>query len=66
MGMLEYMWIFSIINSLLSAAKNLYVSMGKYKKYDKLMYRFDSLFKKTASAPDQNCSICLTELLNCK
>ena len=66
MGVLEYMWIFSIINSLLSAVKTLYGSTGKYRNYNKLMSRFDRLFRKTTSAPDQNCPICLTELLNCK
>ena len=60
------MWIFSIVNSLLTASKLLYTSTGKYRNYNKLMNRFDRLFKKTTSAPDQNCPICLTELLNCK
>ena len=66
MGVLEYMWIFSIINSIIAAGKTLYVSTGKFRKYNKLMGRFDRLFRRTTSAPDQNCPICLTELLNCK
>ncbi len=30
------------------------------------MNKFDRLFRKTTSAPEQNCTICLTELLNCR
>ena len=66
MGILEYMWIFSVINAGLSAIKTLYISIGKYRNYNKLMTKFDRLFRKSGSAPDQTCTICLTELLNCK
>ena len=60
MGVLEYMWIFSVINALFAATKTLYINMGKYRNYNKLMNRFDRLFRRTTSAPDQNCPICLT------
>jgi hypothetical protein len=65
-GILEYMWIFSVINAGLAAVRTLYNSIGKYRNYNKLMARFDRLFRRTTSAPDQNCTICLTELLNCQ
>ncbi len=66
MGILDYMWIFSVLNAALSAAKILVTSISKYRSYSKLMKKFDRLFRRSTSAPDQCCTICLTELLNCR
>ena len=65
-GVFEYIWIFSVVNAGIQAITTLYISMNKYRNYNKLMNKFDRLFRKTTSAPDQNCTICLTELLNCR
>lgn len=66
MGILDYMWIFSVLNAGLSAGKVLVTSISKYRSYSKLMKKFDRLFRRSTSAPDQCCTICLTELLNCR
>ena len=66
MGVLDYMWIFSVLNAGLSAGKVLVTSISKYRSYSKLMKKFDRLFRRSTSAPDQCCTICLTELLNCR
>lgn len=66
MGLLDYLWIFSVLNSCFRALKSLVSSFSKYRNYNKLMRRFDRLFRKTTSAPDQTCTICLSDLLNCR
>lgn len=66
MGILDYMWIFSVLNAAFTAMKVLVGSIGKYRSYSKLMKKFDRLFRRSTSAPDQSCTICLTELLNCR
>ena len=66
MGVLDYMWIFSILTSAFSALKILVGSISKYRSYSKLMKKFDRLFRRSTSAPDQICTICLCELLNCR
>lgn len=66
MGVLDYMWIFSILNAGFSALKILVTSISKYRSYSKLMKKFDRLFRRSTSAPDQICTICLCELLNCR
>ena len=66
MGILDYMWIFSILNACFKALKSLVNSISKFRSYSKLMNKFDRLFRRSTSAPDQTCTICLTELLNCR
>lgn len=66
MGILDYMWIFSVLNATFTAIKVLVTSIGKYRSYSKLMKKFDRIFRGSTSAPDQTCTICLTELLNCR
>jgi hypothetical protein len=66
MGVIEYIWIYSVVYAGISAIRTLYISIGKYRNYNKLMARYDRLFRNSGPAPDQNCTICLTELLNCR
>ena len=63
---IEYVCIYSVFKAGLTSLKNLIVSINKYRSYSKLMRKFDRIFGRTISAPDQNCTICLTELLNCR
>jgi hypothetical protein len=65
-GVLECIWIFSVVNACFSAVKIVYTCFNKYRNYNKLMNKFDRIFRNITSAPDQNCTICLTELLNCR
>lgn len=60
MGLLDYMWIFSVISAFFNSMKGLVSTFSKYRNYNKLIKRFDRLFRRTTSAPDQNCTICLT------
>lgn len=66
MGILDYMWIFSLLNACFVAIKSLLSSISKYRSYNRLMKKFDRLFRRSTSAPDQICTICLSELLNCR
>jgi hypothetical protein len=66
MGILDYMWIFSVLNAAFVAVKVLLSSFSKYRSYSKLMRKFDRLFRRNTCALDQCCTICLTELLNCR
>ena len=65
-SIIEYVWVYSVVIAGLASLKNLIVSINKYRSYSKLMRKFDRIFSRTTSAPDQNCTICLTELLNCR
>lgn len=66
MGILDYMWVFSLLNACFTAIKTLLSSISKYRSYNRLMKKFDRLFRRSTSAPDQTCTICLSELLNCR
>jgi len=66
MGIIDCMWILSVANACYLSLRTLASSLGKYRSYNKLMDRFNRIFRKSASAPDQTCVICMTELLNCR
>ena len=65
-SIVEYVWVYSIVTAGLSSLKQLITAINKYRSYSKLMRKFDRIFSRTVSAPDQTCTICLTELLNCR
>lgn len=66
LGILDCMWILSVINACYISITTLYSSVKKYRSYSKLLDSFNKILKPSKTAPDQNCVICMTELLNCR
>jgi hypothetical protein len=66
MGFLDCMWILSVVNACYISVSTLYASLKKYRSYSKLLNSFNKIFRPSKTAPDQNCVICMTELLNCR
>lgn len=66
LGFLDCMWILSVINACYLSLSSLIASIQKYKSYSQLLESFNRIFKPSKTAPDQNCVICMTELLNCR
>lgn len=66
MGYFDWMWILSVINAGYISLCSLCASINKYRSYSKLLEGFNRIFTPSPTAPDQNCVICMTELLNCR
>lgn len=66
MGVLDCMWIISVVNACYLSFSSLVASIRKYKSYARLIESFNRIFTPSKTAPDQNCVICMTELLNCR
>lgn len=65
-GVLDRLWILSLLNAFYNASSELYQSIVRYRGYHKLISKFNAIFRPTKSAMDQNCVICMSELLNCR
>ena len=65
-GALDRLWILSALNAFYSASAELYHSITKYRTYQRLVDKFNQVFRPTHTPPDQNCVICMSELLNCR
>ena len=65
-GFIDRIWVISIINALYHSSTDLLSAIKKYRCYNRLLARFNKIFRPTKTAPDQNCVICMSELLNCR
>jgi hypothetical protein len=66
MGFLDCMWILSVANAGYLSFSQLCTSIRKYQSYSRLRHSFNLIFTPSKTTPDQNCVICMTELLNCR
>ncbi len=66
LGLIDCMWILSVLNAGYLSICSLCGCISKYNSYAKLVDSFNRIFKPSKTAPDQNCVICMTELLNCR
>lgn len=65
-GVLDRVWILSVINALYLASTDFYSSLKQYRGYNRLITKFNNIFRPTKTALNQNCVICMSELLNCR
>ena len=65
-GVVDRLWVLSIINAFYHSSTDFLSAVKKYRGYNKLLARFNKIFRPTKTAPDQNCVICMSELLNCR
>ena len=65
-GIFDCLWVLSVLNACLLSAVALYRAISKYRSFTQLVAHFNRIFQPTATAPDQTCVICMTELLNCR
>lgn len=66
MGVLDCVWILSVLNAGYLSANTFYKSFKKYRSYSKLLENLNRIFQPSSPAIDQNCVICMSELLNCR
>ena len=66
MGLLDCVWILSVMNAFYLSSADLYSSIKRYRAYNRLIDSFNKIFTPSQTAPDQNCVICMSELLNCR
>lgn len=65
-GVLDRLWILSVLNAFYMSSNDLMGAIGKYRGYSQLVGQFDKIFRPARTAMDQSCVICMSELLNCR
>jgi len=58
-GVLDRVWILSVVNALYLASSDLYGSLIRYRGYNRLITKFNKIFRPTKTAPNQTCVICM-------
>ena len=65
-GVLDRLWVLSLVNAFYMSFSDLLAAVSRYRGYNRLLAKFNKIFRPTRTAPDQNCVICMSELLNCR
>lgn len=66
LGFLNCLWAASLLNACFLSLTSLTSALSRYKSHTRLLKAFERALPPSRSAPEQNCVICMTELLNCR
>lgn len=59
-GILDRLWILSVINAFYLSSSELYQAISRYRGYNRLLKSFNKIFRPTKTAPEQTCVICMS------